>query len=146
MIPELPDIYETRQGHALREALDRGDTDEARRIIRHVLAESATNDTERAQLEDALTAALLFKLQTRASEAGRADEAEAIAALMAAMCSPRAILTTLAGAYLQAGLREGLPAPAHDQLMTWIGELQLGDSMRDLAATIRRLPAEETGR
>lgn len=146
MIPELPDIYETRQGHALRQAIDRGDADEARRIIRHVLAEAALTPEEREEFEQTLTASLLFREQMHASERGDETTAARIADMMHAVLPHHVIIRTVAAAYLQAGLREGLPADRHDQLMGWVDELGLGEEIRTAAASIRRLPDEETGR
>lgn len=68
MASELPDIYEARQGHALREAMERGDTDEARRIVRHVIAEAALNDDEKEMFRDTLAAAFLFREQMQAAK------------------------------------------------------------------------------
>lgn len=142
--PGLPDIYETRQGHALREALDRGDTAEARRLIDHVLAESPTSPAEREYLSDVMAAALLFRMQTEATEAGQHEHARLLADLATATCSSDAITTVLAGAYLQTGLHEGLPARVHDQLMQWLNAREFSNEMRQLAAGIRRHPDNDT--
>ncbi|WP_327359836.1 hypothetical protein [Streptomyces sp. NBC_01304] len=142
MASELPDIYEARQGHALREAMERGDTDEARRIVRHVIAEAALNDDEKEMFRDTLAAAFLFREQMQAAKRGDQKTADRIAELMTATVQPRIITQTVAAGYLQAGLREGLPANRHDQLMAWIDELNLGPEIRTAAAKVRRLPAE----
>lgn len=82
----------------------------------------------------------LFKRRVEALSRGDQEQAEALAAQMRAECPERSIKNALAAGYLQAGLREGLPAAQHDQLMTWIGELQLGDEIRALASGSKRLP------
>jgi hypothetical protein len=138
-VTELPDTYETRQGAAMREALSAGDTAAAERIRSHLLAESATSPAEREQLADHMHAMMLFKEQTDALERGDREAAEALAARTRAECSERSIKNALAAGYLQAGLREGLSAERHDQLMAWVGELGMGEEIRALAAGITRL-------
>ncbi|MGA5824098.1 hypothetical protein ACPC54_40410 [Kitasatospora sp. NPDC094028] len=133
---QLPDIYETRQGHALRDAYERGDMDEARRIEAHVLAEAATTPEEREVFAETLRGAMLFKELTQAKEAGDEARAEEISQRMVKLCSRRTIVQTISAGYLQAGLREGLPKATHDELMAMLAELEVGGEIRRLAESI----------
>ncbi|MFL4497351.1 hypothetical protein ACJ6WD_39865 [Streptomyces sp. VTCC 41912] len=133
---ELPDIYETRQGHAMREAMAAGDRSQYERIKGHVLRESATSAEEARVLADMMHAAELFKEMTEAQTGGEKD---AIARRMRDECSHRACINAMAAGYMQSGLREGLPGKALDQLLKWVDELELGPEIRELVGKIERL-------
>jgi hypothetical protein len=136
----LPDTYARRQGRALQAALDAGDTAAADRVIAHLLVEGAKTPIGRAALKDQLHAMLLFREGNAAAVWGDRVTAEAMQARMRRECSPAAIKNALAAVLLRTGLREGLPADRHAQLMTWIDDLRLGREIRKVAATIRRVP------
>ncbi|RGD55410.1 hypothetical protein DR950_41850 [Kitasatospora xanthocidica] len=133
---ELPDIYETRQGRALRDAYARGDMEQARRIEEHVLAEAATNGEEREVYRETLRGAILFQELMDAQEAGNDELAQSIRERMLLVCSRATILRTISAGYLQAGLREGLPQKTHDELMSMLTELGVSGELKRLAQSI----------
>ncbi|MEW1911305.1 hypothetical protein AB0442_23130 [Kitasatospora sp. NPDC085895] len=132
----LPDIFETRQGEALRRAYLGGDLEQARKIEQHLLAESATTSEERDELAQTLHAAVLFLEVDAAREVGDAPRADHFLQRIRQECQPRAIKQHLAAGLLQAGLREGLTRAQHDQLMGWMKELGLGPQIVELAENI----------
>lgn len=140
MNQQLPDIFETRQAQALLKALQDGDVEQARRIEDHLVAEAATSPEDGERLRDELRAAMLFRAQVDASAAGDEQMAELFKGLLQTMCSEHVVKLTVAGALLNVGLRQGLPAKEHDQLMEWFEEFDMSDDMRALAAGIQRLP------
>ncbi len=134
---DLPDIYETRQGRAMQEAFDVGDTAAAERIAQEVLAESASTPQERERLAEMMRATILYKELLDASDD---DAAQAARDRLMAECSPRAIKHAMAASYLQLGLAEGLPANMHAELVQWIDDLGFGEQIRALVAGIEVLP------
>lgn len=138
---QLPDIYETRQAKAMLKALQEGDNEQARKIEDHLVAEASTDPEDGEKLREELRAALLFRAQTDASEAGDQAGAELFRQLMLATCSTRTVKLTIAGALLHAGLQEGgLPAKSHDQLTALLEETKLSEEMRTLVESVPRLP------
>ncbi|QNS09444.1 hypothetical protein IAG42_37420 (plasmid) [Streptomyces xanthii] len=141
MAMQLPDIFETRQVKAFRDALMAGDLEQAKKIEDHLLAEAATSPEDREVLADQLRAAMLFRAYTDASGAG--DEATALVfrGLLETMCSPKTVETTLMSGLLYAGLQQGsLPAEHHDRLTEWMGRADVGDAMREHLQGITRVP------
>ncbi|MEW1911274.1 hypothetical protein AB0442_22975 [Kitasatospora sp. NPDC085895] len=132
----LPDIFETRQGEALRRAYLGGDLEQARKIEQHLLAESATTPEERDELAQTLHAAVLFLEVDAARDAGDGPRADHFLQRIRQECAPRAIKQHLAAGLLQAGLREGLTRAQHDQLMGWTKDLGLGPQIIELAENI----------
>ncbi|MEW1912519.1 hypothetical protein AB0442_29465 [Kitasatospora sp. NPDC085895] len=132
----LPDIFETRQGEALRRAYLAGDLEQARKIEQHLLAESATTPEERDELAQTLHAAVLFMELDAARDAGDETGAGHLLQRIRQECTPRAIKQHLAAGLLQAGLHEGLTRDQHDQLMGWVKDLHLGPQIVDLAESI----------
>ncbi|MFD8385238.1 hypothetical protein ACFV2X_43100 [Streptomyces sp. NPDC059679] len=138
---KLPDIYETRQARALLVALQAGDTEQARKIEDHLLAEAADGPGDREALREELRAALLFRAHVDASAAGNEPTAQLFQSLLLATCSEQVIKATIAGAYLQVGLEHGsLPAQSHDFLAEHMAGANVGEEMRELAAGIKRVP------
>ena len=132
------DPYAVQQRQALREALAAGDTDQADRILAHLIAEGTTSPQGTALLEQQVRAAQLFKAGNEAAARGDRAAADAALATMQVECSPTAIKTALAAALMRDGLRAGLPPAQHGRLMLLIHELGLGPQIRAMAATIRR--------
>ncbi|WP_432138640.1 hypothetical protein [Streptomyces sp. bgisy154] len=101
---ELPDVYETRQARAFLEALKAGDTEQARKIEDHLLAEAADGPEDREALREELRASMLFRAMTDASAAGDEALAQLFTGLLTSTCSQKTIKATVAGAYLHVGL------------------------------------------
>lgn len=141
-MPELPDSYETRQGAAMRAALDAGDAFEAVRIGNHLLAESATTPAEREQLAESMKAMVLYKAMLDATEKGDAATAQSARDRLLKECTPRSVKSTMAASYLQLGVREGLSPTMHQQLVEWVEELDFGPEIRAIVADIKLLPPD----
>ncbi|MFD9590673.1 hypothetical protein ACFWBM_38990 [Streptomyces sp. NPDC059980] len=139
MTQQLPDIYETRQARAILEALQAGDVKRAAQLENHLLAEAAEGPEEREAMRDQLRAAMLFRAQIDASEAG--DEAAArYQTILTQTCSEKVIRTLISSALLHAGLERGeLPADKHDLLTQYLDENGVGAELKSLAARIIRL-------
>ncbi|MBB6439583.1 hypothetical protein [Streptomyces candidus] len=141
MTTQLPDIFETRQAKAFRDALMAGDVEQAKKIEDHLLAEAATSPEDRELLADQLRAAMLFRAYVDASAAG--DEAAALTfqGLLTTMCSPETVKTTLMSGLLYSGLELGsLPAKDHDHLTEWMNGADVGEEMKARLASITRTP------
>ncbi|MFJ5645818.1 hypothetical protein [Streptomyces sp. NPDC093223] len=140
MAMPLPDIFETRQATALRDALAAGDLEQAKKIENHLLAEAATSPEDRELIADQLRASLLFSAYVDASAAGDTARASLLQKLMTTMCSPKTVRTTVMSGLLFAGLQQGtLPAADHDRLAEWMSSADVGEEMRARLASITRL-------
>jgi len=135
--PQLPDIFETRQGRALRDAYNAGDLEQARRIEQHLLAEAATTPEERETLAETLRGVVLFKEMMDAQAAGDEARAESVRGHIEVMCSPFIIKQNLAAGLMQAGLREGLARADHERLVGWIKDLGYGEEIQKMVASIK---------
>jgi hypothetical protein len=136
---ELPDIYETRQAKAMLEALQAGDTDRARKIEDHLLAEAADGPEDREALREELRASMLFRAMTDASADGNEPLAQLFQELLTSTCSEKTIKATVAGALLHVGLEQGfLPAANHDFVMQHLAQSDVSDQMKKLASGIER--------
>jgi hypothetical protein len=121
-------------------ALQKGDTEQTRKIEDHLVAEASTDREDGEKLREELRAALLFRAQTDASEAGDEAGAELFRQLMLASCSERTVKVAIAGALLHAGLQEGgLPAKSHDQMTALLEETEMSQEMRTLVTSVPRL-------
>ncbi|MCC9310089.1 hypothetical protein LN042_23980 [Kitasatospora sp. RB6PN24] len=134
---QLPDIFETRQGHALRDAYTAGDMQKARQIEEHLLAEAATTPAEREELADTLRSTVLFKEMYDARAAGDDERADSVMEHIKLMCTPKMIKMNLAAGYMQAGMREGLTKEQHDQLKGWINDLGYGPEIQAMVESIQ---------
>lgn len=138
---ELPDIFETRRAQALLDALQAGDTEQARRIEDHLVAEAADGPEDQEALREELRAALLFRAKIEASAAGDEPLAKLFGDLLTSTCSEGTVKATLAAAYLHVGLEQGfLPAESYDFLMQYLVESDVSEQMKKLAAGIVRRP------
>ncbi|GHI97990.1 hypothetical protein TPA0905_74610 [Streptomyces olivaceus] len=141
MAMPLPNIFETRQAAALRDALVAGDLEQAEKIENHLLAEAATSPEDRELLADQLRASMLFRAYVDASAAGDAAMASLLQELMTTMCSPKTVQATVMSGLLYAGLQQGaLPAADHDRLAQWMSGTDVGEEMRARLASIERVP------
>ncbi|WP_371801533.1 hypothetical protein OHA38_43235 (plasmid) [Streptomyces sp. NBC_01732] len=139
MTMQLPDIFETRQVKAFRDALMAGDLEQAKKIEDHLLAEAATSPEDREVLADQLRASMLFRAYVDASAAGDQATALVFQGLLTTMCSPETVQQTLMSGLLYAGLQQGsLPAEDHDRLTAWMKEADVGEAMRARLASITR--------
>ncbi|MFD5717210.1 hypothetical protein [Streptomyces sp. NPDC127036] len=139
MTQRLPDIYESRQARAMLEALQAGDVERAVRLESHLLAEAAEGPEEREAMRDQLHAAMLFRAQIDASEAGDEAAAARHQTIFTQTCSEKVIRTLISSALLHAGLERGeLPADKHDLLTQYLDENGVGAELKSLAAGIRR--------
>ncbi|TGN72288.1 hypothetical protein E5083_30365 [Streptomyces bauhiniae] len=137
----LPDIFETRQATALRDALVAGDLEQAKKIEDHLLAEAATSPEDRELLADQLRASMLFRAYVDASGAGDTAMAALLQNLLTSLCSPRTVQTTVMSGLLYAGVQQGaLPAADHDRLSEWMSGADVGEEMRARLASIKRTP------
>lgn len=136
---QLPDIFETRQVKAFRDALMAGDLDRAKKIEDHLLAEAATSPEDREVLADQLRASMLFRAYVDASGAGDQATALVFQELLTTMCSPETVRATLMSGLLYSGLQQGsLPAEDHDRLAAWMKEADVGEEMKARLASITR--------
>lgn len=136
----LPDIFETRQVTALRDALVAGDLEQAKKIEDHLLAEAATSPEDRELLADQLRASMLFRAYVDASGAGDTAMASLLQELLTTLCSPKTVQRTVMSGLLYAGLQQGtLPAADHDRLTEWMNSADVGKEMRARLASIRRV-------
>lgn len=141
MAMQLPDIFETRQVKAFRDALMAGDLEQAKKIEDHLLAEAATSPEDREVLADQLRASMLFRAYVDASGAGDEATARVFQGLLTTMCSPETVQRTLMSGLLYAGLQQGaLPAKDHDRLSEWMSKTDVGDEMRARLESITRVP------
>ncbi len=138
---QLPDIFETRQANAMLEALQAGDTERARKIEDHLLAEAADGPEDREAMREELRASMLFRAMTDASAAGDEPLAKLFQSLLLSTCSEQTVKATLAGAYLHVGLEQGfLPAANYDFLMQHLAGSDVSEHMKQLATGIERRP------
>ncbi|MEU9480762.1 hypothetical protein [Streptomyces sp. NPDC048191] len=138
---QLPDIFETRQVKAFRDALLAGDLEQAKKIEDHLLAEAAADPEDREVLADQLRASMLFRAYVDASGAGDEAMAQVFQGLLTTMCSPDTVQATVMSGLLYAGLEQGsLPAKDHDRLAEWMSKANVGEEMKARLEGITRVP------
>lgn len=140
MTYQLPDIFETRQVKAFRDALLAGDLEQAKKIEDHLLAEAASSPEDREVLADQLRASMLFSAYVDAIGAGDEASAQMFQGLLTTMCSPDTVQATIMSGLLYAGLQQGaLPAKDHDRLSEWMSGTDVGPEMKARLASITRV-------
>jgi hypothetical protein len=139
MNSQLPDRFETRAGRALSQALDAGDRARFEQLALHTVTEGSTTAQEEQDLAETIRAAALFKESMAESKAGDAVRGKQLLDELAATCSRKTVITVVAAATLQTGLNDGwLPAESHDRLTGWTVELDTGEEIRAMVASIER--------
>lgn len=109
----VPDIYETRQIHAITQAMREGDPTAVSRLVAHLMAEADLDD-EGAQL---ISCSLLFRQAQEDLTTGHADRAARTLDVIADVFPTRTVRTVIASSMLIVGAAQGFLDPGrYDQL------------------------------